>query len=148
MDGQDGELNEGFEEVSVEGEDIETAVKNANAILESKESLHHIPFIPQLYDSEKNLVAVTIPTPPYAHRITWFKSAEHGHHETWISVLTNERRKEWARHFERESMSQDEHVYSHRFLAICRSIMKNIADNPAYEPPSYEEVMKDAPWGP
>ena len=60
--------------------------------------------------------------------------------------MTN--REQWlVRHAEEEQMN-DEHVYSQRFLMICRDIAEKIKTSPAYEPPTFNAVMADAPWGP
>ena len=59
---------------------------------------------------------------------------------------TSERQK-WIRRFEEESRMASDHVYDQRYLAICRDIVGQMAD-PSYEPPTFEEIMEDAPWGP
>lgn len=58
-----------------------------------------------------------------------------------------ERRRGWVRRYEDEMRLQSDHVYDQRFLAISRDIVEKMAD-PVYEPPTFDEVMKDAPWGP
>ncbi len=57
-------------------------------------------------------------------------------------------REKWVKYFEEELRMQSEHVYDLRFLAICRDIVYKIAAEPNYQPPTFQEVMKDAPWGP
>ena len=60
--------------------------------------------------------------------------------------MTN--REQWlVRHAEEEQMN-DEHVYSRRFLMICRDIAEKIKADPNYEPPTFNAVMAGAPWGP
>lgn len=60
--------------------------------------------------------------------------------------MTN--REQWlVRHAEEERMD-DEHPYSRRFLMICRGIAEQIKTDQSYEPPTYEAVMAEAPWGP
>ena len=58
------------------------------------------------------------------------------------------RREEWIAHCLDEEMAKDEHPYSKRFLLICHGIVDKIKADPNYEPPTYESVMADAPWGP
>jgi len=153
MDGQDGRLNEGFEEVSIQEVGAWEAIQKANTVLEKKKSVHCVPFMPQLTDAEGKFVALTTPQPPYAHRLTWIAGSAVGSKEEWVEVTAFpavrliERRKEWTRRLEEEVGLQSDHVYDQRFLAICRNIVEKMAD-PAYEPPTFEEVMKDAPWGP
>lgn len=57
-------------------------------------------------------------------------------------------RQRWVRRFEEELKIQSDHVYDQRYLAICRDIVDKIAIDPNYEPPTFEEVMKNSPWGP
>jgi len=58
------------------------------------------------------------------------------------------RRAEWMAAFTQEAMSRDEHVYSKRFLGICRAEVDTMNADPNYEPPSMESVLATAPWGP
>ena len=60
--------------------------------------------------------------------------------------MTN--REQWLLHLAEEERMDDEHIYSKRFLLICRDIVKTIKIDPNYEPPTYEAVMAEAPWGP
>jgi len=57
--------------------------------------------------------------------------------ERWLSI----HRKETA-------MMDDGHIYSQRFGLICREIVEKIETDPDFEPPTYAEVMAEAPWGP
>ncbi|MDO8496297.1 MAG: hypothetical protein Q7S43_03050 [bacterium] len=57
-------------------------------------------------------------------------------------------REKWIKRFEEELLMGSDHVYDQRFLAISRDIVYKIGANPNYQPPTFEEVMKDAPWGP
>lgn len=66
--------------------------------------------------------------------------------ESLITGMTN--RERWIKIYGEEAGSRSEHPYDRRFLMICRDIVKKIEEDPAYEPPTFEEVMKDSPWGP
>jgi hypothetical protein len=153
MDGQDGGLNEGFQEMTFREASALEAVEKANTELEKNKNLHSIPFMPQLTDEEGKFVALTSPQPPYAHRLTWIAGSAVGSKEEWIELASfkktvmAERRADWRRRYAEEETSHSDQVYDQRFLAICRDIVTKMA-NPDYEPPSFEEVMKDAPWGP
>ncbi|GEM_PF-6146617 len=62
--------------------------------------------------------------------------------------MTN--RERWLTIANREAAlgDQDEHVYSQRFAMICQDILEKIQADPNFEPPTYQEVMAKAPWGP
>ncbi len=56
-------------------------------------------------------------------------------------------REKWVRRLQEEEMLGSDHVYDLRYLAICRDVVNKMSD-PNYVPPTFEEVMRDAPWGP
>ncbi len=153
MDGQDGRLNLTIDNLAIVGKDFREAVQKANETIEKVKSLHHIPFMPQLIDSEGKLIAVTSPQFPYAHHLTWIEGSTVGSKEKWVELATvqkakmTERRNEWMRRYEEELLMKSNHVYDERYLAICRDIVQKMTD-PNYEPPSFDEMMKNAPWGP
>jgi len=59
--------------------------------------------------------------------------------ERWLALLAQE---------EASAPHNNQHIYDIRFLSICRGIAQKIKDDPSYEPPTVEEVMAQAPWGP
>ena len=90
MDGQDGELNKKpagtplREEVPLRAGNVREAVADANSILKRMTSLHHIPFMPELFNDSGERIAATIAQPPHAHRLTWIKGAVVGSIEEWV----------------------------------------------------------------
>ncbi len=153
-DGEDGEISEVVERVEIWGIDILGAVRNANSVLDKKENPHYVPYMPELTNSSGKTVATTNLEPPDNRRITYIAGSEVNSPEPWISLnkivaaTIKNRQQEWLRRFDKEVRMQSDHVYDLRFLAICRDIVKKINDDPSYEPPTYEEVMGRAPWGP
>ncbi len=80
-----GDMNEGRETVDIPASDAETAVREANDIL-SRHGTHSVPFMPTLQDIYGQLVARTIPQPPYARKLVWIAGSALGSQEEWVRV--------------------------------------------------------------